>query len=60
MWPVKGLIRCEIEREAKIETIYCSSTASQRMPSSRTTPRNLRLFGRKQETKKQERMDKYG
>jgi hypothetical protein len=49
---VLGLIRCEIEREAKIETIYCSSTASRRMPSNRTTPRSLRSFGRKQEAKK--------
>jgi hypothetical protein len=33
-----GLIRCEIEWYAKIETLYCRCTASRRMPSSRTTP----------------------
>jgi hypothetical protein len=44
LWLLLGLIRCEIERQAKIETLYCCSTASRRMPSSRTTPWQLEVL----------------
>jgi hypothetical protein len=41
---VLGLIRCEIDWYAKIETNYCCSTASRRMPSSRTMPWQLEVL----------------
>jgi hypothetical protein len=45
---VIGLIRCEIEWEAKIETVYSCGTASRRIPFCRTTPRQLASCGKKE------------